>query len=243
MWYRLCVISTIQTRYRVFKPRTDWRMRRMRPRTSGNTPKMMSTNYWQSAGRYLSTMIPLRHRYSTSCRSMASPTLELKFLFGGNDRKISLEPRGGLRRLVRNKRLADEIIYEMAEKRGKKFESSKARHGGRNGSGRNVRFDDHLSEYSFGRRRHRGHSGRGDSRTGSSRSRQSRRDTSPTRTYSSHSRRSARTKVELSLENKRLKKMVRQLERDRGSVTPSDSETDSDYWLRWEKAVSFLLSS
>ncbi|PGG97518.1 hypothetical protein AJ80_09687 [Polytolypa hystricis UAMH7299] len=155
---------------------------------------------------------PLQHIHPPDAGALAAeilyPRTEILILFKHG--VTSLETRGGLRRVMRRKVVADRMIYKMAEERELKYTSARAR-SKENGSEKSVHFaDDALSAYSIGRLR---------------------RSTSPTssRTSKKEQRKGAAADHSLVDENRWLKEKLALLEeRLQASDSGSDSGSDTD---------------
>ncbi|KAK2809761.1 hypothetical protein FQN50_003606 [Emmonsiellopsis sp. PD_5] len=165
---------------------------------------------WKVPSDYEADDEPLRHISPPESDSAAMivtyPRTEVLIRF--KDGVTYLEARGGLRRLLRRKVLADRVIYKMAEERERKFANASGSRS-QGGSQKSVRFTDELSEYSLGRLRH------------------GRRGGSPARSRASTTS-TASTKAELIDENLSLRKKLLQLQKSQEPESDSESDSDSD---------------
>ncbi|PGG99693.1 hypothetical protein AJ80_09307 [Polytolypa hystricis UAMH7299] len=182
--------------------------------TENDIDKILAVG-WKIPGRNELDGDSLQHIHPPDAGALAADMLypRTEMIIRFKNGKTTLETRGGLRRVMRRKALADRMIYKMAEERELKFTSDKAK-SRENGSEKSVRFAGALSEYSIGGLR------------------QSRRGTSPASSRTSieqQQRRGASTGHDLVEENRLLRERLDLLEQ---RLQASESDTNSHYSVR-----------
>ncbi|KAI1936152.1 hypothetical protein LOZ57_006796 [Ophidiomyces ophidiicola] len=156
---------------------------------------------WRIPRAYNANDDALQHIRPPSAESSRTKYPRTELLIQFKDGSVTLETRGGFRRAVRNKGVADRMIYTMAEERESKYNLSTDK-----ASERSVHFGGtSLSGYSVDRLR-------------------------PSGKYPPYAKSSGSAKSELMQENhelkERLRLLERQLEKQRSLFKSSDSDDE-----------------